>query len=61
MPINYTGGASKEIYKELIIAENNDSTLKRALEIANTKNSNSIDEAIDNIIKAVEILNMEEI
>lgn len=61
LPINYTGGASKEIYKELIIAENTDSTLKRALEIANTKNSNSIDEAIDNIIKAVEILNMEEI
>lgn len=55
LPIEYTGGATKEIFKKLSSEDNFD-----AMAIANTKIEGDIASTVENIIKAVDLLNKED-
>lgn len=59
LPIEYTGGASKEIYVQ-IIQEISDENTKNAIEQANKQCNDDINMTVKNIVEAVKILNKEE-
>lgn len=59
LPIEYTGGASKEIYDQ-ITQEISDKNTKSAIEQANKQCDGDIDMSIKNIVQAVKILNKED-
>ena len=59
LPIEYTGGASKEIYDKTI-QEISDKNTISAIEQANKKYDGDIDMSVKNIVQAVKILNKEE-
>lgn len=58
LPIEYTGGASKEIYVQ-IIQEISDENTKNAIEQANKQCNDDINMTVKNIVEAVKILNKE--
>ena len=59
LPIEYTGGASKEIYDQTT-QEISDKNTKSAIEQANKQCDGDIDMSVKNIVQAVKILNKEE-
>lgn len=59
LPIEYTGGASKEIYDKTIQEISDKNTIK-AIEQANKQCDGDIDISIKNIVQAVKILNKED-
>lgn len=59
MPIEYTGGAAKEIFKQTT-QEILDKHIISAIEQANKQSNGDIDMSIKNIVQAVKILNKEE-
>ena len=59
LPIEYTGGAAKEIFKQTT-QEILDKHIISAIEQANKQSNGDIDMSIKNIVQAVKILNKEE-
>lgn len=59
LPIEYTGGASKEIYDQTTQQISDENTIS-AIEQANKKCYGDIDMSVKNIVQAVKILNKEE-
>lgn len=59
LPIEYTGGASKEIYDQTTQQISDENTIS-AIEQANKKCDGDIDMSVKNIVQAVKILNKEE-
>lgn len=59
LPIGYTGGAAKEIYDKMI----HDSTEEEihVIEQANIQSDSDLDASVNNIIKAIKILNKEDL
>lgn len=60
LPMEYTGGASKEIYYK-ITQELTDDLIMSAIEQANKQCTDDIDASVENILQAVKILNKEEL
>lgn len=60
LPIGYTGGASKEIF-DMVKEENVSKEAMEAINQSNQKVNDSISSSIDNIVKAIKILNMEDL
>ena len=59
LPIGYTGGASKEIYNN-VLQEMDDEGVLNAVKQANEQCDGDMDASIENILQAVKILNKEE-
>ena len=59
LSIEYTGGASKEIYDKMIRKLTDENTI-RAIKQANTQCNRGIDISVKNIVQAVKILNKED-
>ena len=60
LPVNYTGGASEEIYGR-IINDGLSDEVKKAIQMTNKGYSGDISEAVTNIINAIKLLNKEEV
>lgn len=58
LPIGYTGGAAKNIH-DIILQDTNEEE-KKAIELANYISDGSVDMSVNNIIKAIKMLNKED-
>lgn len=59
LPIQFTGGAANKIYK-LIEKEEKDEDIERAIEWCSKDYNNNLSNEVENILKAIKILNKEE-